>query len=79
MVRLKDISQAIMDSLVSFNSTMVRLKEVETSNEVTVTISFNSTMVRLKACCRRCAAYLLYFQFHYGTIKRLRQKNRCNT
>ena len=55
----------------SFNSTMVRLKE-EGYQSISDTIeSFNSTMVRLKARKTSCVtAGTTGFQFHNGSIKR---------
>ena len=54
----------------SFNSTMVRLKDVEPVVDVCTEKGFNSTMVRLKGDRQRLRSVYNRFQFHYGTIKR---------
>ena len=52
-----------------FNSTMVRLKEVQNVPNDLIRDSFNSTMVRLKAVALSCRFALNEFQFHNGSIK----------
>ena len=53
-----------------FNSTMVRLKGVDSINKWGKSFNFNSTMVRLKDALDYIAITLIdVFQFHYGTIK----------
>ena len=54
----------------SFNSTMVRLKELADAIGISPTASFNSTMVRLKAIqLAEVELILAKFQFHNGSIK----------
>ena len=61
---------ATSSSTLNFNSTMVRLKELDVKRYGAMGRNFNSTMVRLKepACSVQPNQHL--FQFHYGTIKR---------
>ena len=72
MVRLKEMCRpAASIWLVSFNSTMVRLKDDGPKSHHQSVVCFNSTMVRLKAAASHSARVLaVLFQFHYGTIKR---------
>ena len=70
MVRLKGgaLICAVV-SIVTFNSTMVRLKVPEPLTFNAVSTPFNSTMVRLKDEEELHVNRPLRFQFHYGTIK----------
>ena len=59
-----------MNSYISFNSNMVRLKGASYSHNLFHLDSFNSNMVRLKEQLRCLAHHSFYqFQFQYGTIK----------
>ena len=58
----------------NFNSTMVRLKEIQKSDSMRSCHYFNSTMVRLKVGKTFHFRLIVVFQFHYGTIKRQKQK-----
>ncbi len=54
-----------------FNSTMVRLKDIDGVAASMGAVYFNSTMVRLKdLLTSRTEQSSPGFQFHYGTIKR---------
>ncbi len=56
--------------MVSFNSTLVRLKARVKSWPVRFLAGFNSTLVRLKVSIKPVIKYVtLMFQFHFGTIK----------
>ena len=71
MVRLKAImcNKTILEIL-SFNSTMVRLKDQRVWDLLTTSQRFNSTMVRLKARWSGQLPEQYYrFQFHNGSIK----------
>ena len=71
MVRLKVSRGANVNFHYSdFNSTMVRLKALQSRCTEKACRHFNSTMVRLKDC-PDCYEYdkETKFQFHYGTIK----------
>ena len=59
-----------------FNSTMVRLKVDTAISDGEVNANFNSTMVRLKGSLNVVRIAFLSFQFHYGTIKRIRASHR---
>ena len=61
-----------------FNSTMVRLKENRAEFFHLFYFYFNSTMVRLKASSETRISGLELFQFHYGTIKRIRFISRAS-
>ena len=69
-IKRKKDTETVDARYLPFNSTMVRLKEMEKRLQGYFVRAFNSTMVRLKAE-RLCRPRLLdCFQFHYGTIKR---------
>ena len=77
MVRLKELGckSPIPDDL-HFNSTMVRLKEVMDYVKKSGSPHFNSTMVRLKEFWDYLQSTNVLFQFHYGSIKSVRQTAR---
>ena len=56
-----------------FNSTMVRLKAGQAKGFKLSELNFNSTMVRLKDLTSFKLLRGRIFQFHYGTIKSVRQ------
>ena len=72
MVRLKaSYRLRRKSSLWNFNSTMVRLKVSASWKEKYRICNFNYTMVRLKVWIPVFLSKSVWFQFHYGTIKRV--------
>ncbi len=61
----------VREHLQSFNSTLVRLKERNFLQTMSIFMRFNSTLVRLKVPdTEGIHAFYYVFQFHFGTIKR---------
>ena len=79
MVRLKGYAKLPSARLFyHFNSTMVRLKEINPNGTGILDIEFQFHYGTIKSDYRQgCNCGSTSFQFHYGTIKRKQYNNFC--